>query len=88
MYHADLQDGQIPEDVSFVDYLSIFITPGQLGNWTWGVSIGQGYRYLEDRFLNKDKNTLALAGLKLWIIAFFYITLGNWIRFEVEIIKC
>jgi len=80
MYHADLQDGQIPDNVSFIDYLSIFITPGQLGNWTWGVSIGQGYRYLEDRFLNKDKNILAVAGLKLWAIAFLYITLGNWIH--------
>jgi hypothetical protein len=50
MYHIDYQDGHIPNNISFLTYLSIFLTPGQIANWNWGVTIGQGYAYTFNKF--------------------------------------
>ena len=55
MYHIDYQDGHIPNNISFLTYLSIFFTPGQIANWNWGVTIGQGYAYTFNNFLCEEK---------------------------------
>jgi hypothetical protein len=78
LYHVDLQDGAVPERVPFATYLSVFLTPGAIPTWNWGVTIGQGYAYCESGFLAEDKNRLALAGLRLWGLALLYLTLSGW----------
>jgi hypothetical protein len=79
LYHIDYKDGRVPEDISLVRYLSIFMTPAQLAHWTNGVSIAQGYSYCEDHFLCEDKNKLVIDGLKLWAIALIYLVFGDWL---------
>lgn len=79
LYHVDFKDGRIPKDISLIRYLSIFMTPGQLPNWTYGVSIAQGYSYCEDHFLCENKNKLVYDGLKLWTVALIYLVLGDWL---------
>ena len=78
MYHIDYKDGQIPQDISLITYLSVFFTPGQIANWNWGVTIGQGYTYTVNNFLCEDKNKLVLSGLKLWVISLTYLLFGSW----------
>ncbi len=78
MYHIDYQDGKIPHKISLFTYLSVFLTPGQIANWNWGVTIGQGYSYTVNNFLCEDKNKLVKSGLKLWAIALGYFLLGDW----------
>jgi hypothetical protein len=80
MYHIDYQDGKIPKNISLMTYLSVFLTPGQIGNWNWGVTIGQGYAYTVNNFLCEDKNKLILGGLKLWLVSLGYLVLGDWIH--------
>lgn len=80
MYHIDYQDGKIPKDISLMTYLSIFLTPGQIANWNWGVTIGQGYAYTVNNFLCEDKNKLVVGGLKLWAVSLGYLVLGDWIH--------
>lgn len=80
MYHIDYEDGHTPNNISFLTYLSIFLTPGQIANWNWGVTIGQGYAYTFNNFLCEDKNTLVKSGLQLWAIALGYFLLGDWIH--------
>ena len=83
MYHIDYQDGHIPNNISFLTYLSIFLTPGQISNWNWGVTIGQGYAYTFNNFLCEDKNKLVKSGLQLWAIALGYFLLGDWIHTQL-----
>ena len=66
MYHADLRDGRIPEDVSLLDYLSIFFTPAVFADFHWLARIPLGYTYVTNAFLAKDKNQVILSGL--WLI--------------------
>ncbi len=80
MYHIDYQDGNIPQDISLMTYLSVFLTPGQIANWNWGVTIGQGYAYSTHNFLCEDKNKLVRSGLKLWAVALVYFLLGDWLH--------
>ncbi len=80
MYHMDYQDGHIPSNISLLTYLSIFLTPGQISNWNWGVTIGQGYAYTVNNFLCEDKNKLVKSGLQLWAVALVYFLLGDWIH--------
>jgi len=80
MYHIDYQDGKIPENISLITYLSVFLTPGQIGSWNWGVTIGQGYAYTVNNFYCEDKNKLIRSGLKLWAVSLGYLVFGNWIH--------
>jgi hypothetical protein len=80
MYHIDYQDGKIPKDISLMTYLSVFLTPGQIGSWNWGVTIGQGYAYTVNNFLCENKNKLIIGGLKLWAISIGYLVFGKWIQ--------
>lgn len=77
MYHLDYKDGHIPDDIKIGQYLAVFWNPGVVPNWTWGVSIGQGYAYANNNFLCEDKNRLVLSGLKLWAIALFYLVFAD-----------
>lgn len=83
MYHIDFKDGHVPRNVSLTTYLSVFMSPGAVANWNWGVTIGQGYAYTVNNFLAEDKNLLARRGLKLWGIALLYIVLGDWFHSQV-----
>ncbi|MBT5868666.1 MAG: hypothetical protein HOH38_07505 [Nitrospinaceae bacterium] len=78
MYHIDFQDGKIPSTISLMTYLSVFLTPGQIANWSWGVTIGQGYAYTVNNFLVEDKNELVRSGLQLWAVALVYFLFGAW----------
>jgi hypothetical protein len=80
MYHIDYQDGNIPQDISLMTYLSVFLTPGQIANWNWGATIGQGYAYSTHNFLCENKNKLVRSGLKLWSVALGYFLLGDWLH--------
>ena len=64
-------------------YLSVFLTPGQIGSWNWGVPIGQGYAYTVNNFLCENKNKLIVGGLKLWAISIGYLVFGKWIQINL-----
>lgn len=78
MYHIDHQDGLVPEDIPLDRYLGVFLSPGTIPNWNWGVTIGQGYAYVENNFLAEDKNHLIRKGLQLYGVALVYIVFGDW----------
>lgn len=81
MYHVDYKSGRMPKEVSPIGYLSVFLTPASLPNWKWGVTIGQGYTYLENNFYSADKNRLAMEGIKIWGIALVYLVFNDVIRY-------
>ena len=80
MYHVDYKDGLIPKDISIGKYLAVFLHPGVVPNWTWGVTIGQGYDYANNSFLCEDKNKIVLSGLRIWGVALLYLIFWNWLR--------
>jgi len=80
LYQIDYQQEQVPKNLPLLDYLTVFLSPGALPNWHWGVTIGQGYRYLADNYLAEDKNKLAWEGVKIWGIALLYLVFGEWAR--------
>lgn len=80
MYHIDYKDGQVPAELPLNRYLAVFFQPGQVPNWNWGVSIGQGYRYVNARFLCYQKNRIVLRGVKLLCIALFYLLFWEALR--------
>ena len=79
MYQIDYNDGAIPEDITLINYLSMFINPSIISTWNFGGSISQGYTYTETNFLAKDKNILAIEGAKLSLIALFYLIFGAYL---------
>jgi hypothetical protein len=81
MYHVDYKSGRMPKEISPIAYLSVFLTPASLPNWKWGVTLGQGYTYLENNFYCVDKNRLAMEGLKIWGIALIYLVFNDVIRY-------
>ena len=81
MYHVDYKNGQVPQDLPLISYLSVFLSPAVLPNWTRCTTIGQGYAYLDNNFLAEDKNRLALDGVKIWGVALIYLVFGDWMRY-------
>jgi hypothetical protein len=81
MYHVDYKDGLIPAGVTPWQYLSVFFSPGTVPNWTWGVTIGQGYNYVDTNFYARDKNRIILGGVKLLGIALLYLVFWNVARY-------
>ncbi len=83
MYHSDYQDGLVPRDVAVDKYLAVFFSPGVIPNWGWGVSIPQGYAYVNNRFLCQEKNRIVIAGLQLLGLALLYLVFWgfayNWL---------
>ncbi len=77
MYHCDYQDGLVPPEVSIDKYLAVFFSPGVIPNWGWGVTIPQGYAYVNNRFLCRDKNRIVIAGLQLLGLALLYLVFWN-----------
>ena len=80
MYHVDYRDGQVPRDLALHRYLAVFLSPGVIANWNWGVTIPQGYAYLNNNFLSRDKNAVILGGLRLLGIALLYLVCWDWLR--------
>lgn len=77
VYQADYDDDQVPRDLGPVAYLSIFLSPAGLTNFTWAPYLGQAHAYLEQRFLAEDKSTLALSGARLWCLALLYMVFAE-----------
>jgi hypothetical protein len=73
MYYVDYRDGLVPRDLSPLEYLATFITPGQIPKWTWGVTVGQGFAYCNNGFYAENKNRLALSGLRIWAASLAYL---------------
>jgi hypothetical protein len=81
MYHIDYKDGTVPEDISYLNYLSVFFSPGGIPNWTDRVCIAQGYAYLDNTFLCRDKNAIVMGGVRIMLVALGYLVLGDWFRY-------
>jgi hypothetical protein len=77
VYHADFKAGDVPRDLPFLDYLSIFMSPGLLSNHYSAPYVGQGYTYLASKFLASDKNRIVVRGLGLLGLAALYFVLGE-----------
>ena len=77
VYHVDYKNDEVPLNLSFGIYLSIFLSPAIFTKWASNPYIGQGYTYMTSRFLSRDKNKIVLAGLKLWGFALFYLLIGD-----------
>ncbi|MFQ5451653.1 MAG: hypothetical protein ACE5E9_13580 [Nitrospinaceae bacterium] len=84
MYHLDYQDGLVPKDLPLGTYLSVFLSPATIINWTWGMAIAQGYAYTTSNFLCEDKNKLILGGLRLWGLALVYLVFGDWFHYQLR----
>ncbi len=78
MYHVDYDDGLVPRDLPFVRYLAVFLSPGVIPVWQWGIAVGQGYSYLTDNYLCQDKNKIVLSGVRLLLVALGYLVLWDW----------
>jgi len=81
MYHIDYKDGTVPDDITYLNYLSVFFSPGGIPNWTDRVCIGQGYAYLDNTFLCRDKNAIVMGGVRIMLVALGYLVLGDWFRY-------
>lgn len=84
MYHIDYQDGLVPKTLSLDRYLAVFLNPGVLPNWYWAATIPQGYAYVNNSFLCKDKNRIVLDGVKLLCLALLYLVFGYWALRQLE----
>jgi hypothetical protein len=80
MYYVDYCDGQVPRDLPLHRYLAVFLSPGVIANWSWGVTIPQGYAYLNNNFLSRDKNAVILDGVRLLGVALLYLVCWDWLR--------
>jgi hypothetical protein len=80
LYHVDYKDGLVPEDTTFVEYLSIFLTPGVVPIWNYGVEISQGYAYTVNNFLCEKKNKIVMGGVRLLLLALLYMSFCYWGR--------
>ena len=78
MYYIDYQDGLVPEHLSVGQYLAVFFNPAVVPSWSWGVTIGQGYAYLNSNFLAEDKNRIVVGGVKLLCAALAYLVFWSW----------
>lgn len=76
LYGIDYLEGYVPEKLSIWGYLASFMTPAMVPSWGWGVIIGQSYSYQSSCFLSRDKNAIALAGIRLMGIALIYLIFG------------
>ena len=83
MYHVDYNDGLVPEGLSLDRYLAVFFNPGVLPNWSWGVTIAQGFAYVDGAFLARDKNSIVIEGVKLMGLALLYLVLADWLRWQL-----
>lgn len=83
MYHVDYEDGLVPADLPFPRYLAVFLTPATIPAINLRVAIGQGYAYLNSKFLCVDKNRIVLDGIKLLLLALVYLVFGDWIRYAM-----
>lgn len=77
MYHLDYKDGLVPERLPLLRYLAVFLSPGVIPVWQWGLAVGQGYSYLNNNFMCEDKNKLALSGSRLLLLALMYVVFWN-----------
>ena len=84
MYHIDYHDELVPKALSLDRYLAVFLNPGVLPNWYWAATIPQGYAYVNNSFLCKDKNRIVLDGVKLLCVALLYLVFGYWALRQLE----
>ncbi|MBF0176084.1 MAG: hypothetical protein HQL63_04450 [Magnetococcales bacterium] len=80
LYHIDYKDGRIPADAGLTGYLTVFFSPAVIPSPEWNSMVGQGYAYVHDLFLRREKNAIVLNGVRLLLVALLYLMLGEWIR--------
>lgn len=73
VYHADFRDGQVPRDLAVSEYLQLFLTPVTIANVGYAPYLGQGYAYLQGRWLTQEKRALVRSGVRLWCLALVYM---------------
>lgn len=88
VYHADFRDGEVPAALGVWDYLGVFLSPAGLTNFAVAPYLGQGYSYLAERHLARDKTALVVSGLRLWGLALVYMVFAEqamvWFAAAVE----
>ena len=84
MYHVDHTDGHVPYDLALRNYLVVFFTPATIPSVNLRPAIGQGYAYLESRFLCADKNRIVASGSRLLLLALVYLVFGDTIRYAAD----
>ena len=78
IYYVDFRGNGIPDDISVIEYLSIFMSPATISNNRYAPYVGQGYSYLAGCFYSLDKNRIIINGVKLISIALFYFLFNQW----------
>ena len=78
VYHIDRKDGEVPEDLPLLGYITVFTAPQLLLNCNAQPYVGQGYSYLASSFLREDKNALVRSGLRLIAYSILSMTLAEW----------
>lgn len=74
-YSVDFQDGMVPKELSWADFLATFLSPATLVNMSWLNRIGKGYAYLSESFLARDQNEVVQSGLRLMAVALVFLVL-------------
>jgi len=82
LYHVDLREGSVPEDLPLRRYLANFLCPAVVPNW-FVATVSQGYAYTENTFLSRDKDRVVLGGAWLLALGFLYLALGDWFTFRL-----
>lgn len=80
LYHLDFRAGMVPRDTPLARYLAVFLSPGAIPGWNWGVELGLGYAYCNNAFLARDKNRIVMSGVSLLWTATIYLVFGDWLR--------
>lgn len=78
VYHVDYKYGEVPRDLGLFEYLSLFLSPAVIPNYSYGPYLAPGYSYLTSNYLCREKNEIITGGLNLWAIALGYLVFANW----------
>ncbi|MBK7889881.1 MAG: hypothetical protein IPJ84_03260 [Bdellovibrionales bacterium] len=72
VYYMDDRDGAVPLNISFSDYLSVFLSPATVLSWETVPYLAQGYSYLSERYNIQRRNFVVWSGVKMLSIALAY----------------
>lgn len=77
-YGIDFKDGEVPRDLGLFEFLSVFLSPAVIPNHHYAPYLAQGYTYLNSNFYKENKNLLIAAGLRIWMVALFYLVFADY----------
>lgn len=80
VYYMDDRDGLVPADLSFLNYLSVFVSPGSVINLPHTFYIGQGYKYVTDSYSYENRDQTILSGIKLMLVSLIYVLIGPFLH--------